>query len=205
MSPLDHMIHVYRELAEREAERGAAQMRDRYLLLAADAALTAGQTEDAEQLRQQLLQNNPHHLIRPYGSFAEAMKAPEVYSYLADLRGKYAPEEAEQLLQAQRDEGPIEAPPEETNHATAPEPLPAEAPAVYPVVPLGPEANARRSPRVTTLPADLPDETPLETPPADDETPSLLNVWVPTALFVVLLLAGLALAAYTFARPFVRF
>ncbi len=188
MPPLDHMIHVYRELAEREAERGAAQMRDRFLILAADAALAAGQTEEAEQLRQQLLQVNPHHLIRPYESFADAMQAPEVYSYVADLRTTYAPEQAEQMLQAQRDGEPVEA-----------VPGPAEGPTIYPLAPPQPEAKTTPKSRVTVLPEAAPPE-----PPRDEETPSFLNVWVPTGLFIIVLTVGLALAAYTLARPFVR-
>lgn len=76
MPPLDHMIHVYRELTE----CGETRMRDRFLLLAANAALASGQTEEAEQLRKQLVEANPHDLIRPHESFAGTMKAPEVYS-----------------------------------------------------------------------------------------------------------------------------
>jgi len=201
------MIHVYRELAEREAERGATQMRDRFLLLAADAALTAGQSDEAEQLRKQLVEANPHHLIRPYESFAEAMKAPEVYSYIADLRDTYAPEEAEQKLQALRDGEPGDQAAEKPLRPASPNGPAAKGPEIYPMVPFREEAKVVAKSRMTALPAE---PAPVEAaaspvgPEEDEDAPSFLNVWVPTGLFIVLATAGLALAAYTLARPFVR-
>ena len=210
MPPLDHMIHVYRELAEREAERGATQIRDRFLLLAADAALTSGHPEEAEQLRKQLVAANPHHLIRPYESFAEAMKAPEVYSYVADLRGSYAPEEAEQMLQSLRDGEPCDDAAEKPLRPAPTNGPAADGPEIYPLVPFRLEKKPAK-PRVTTLPAEAPpvEVSPYhpqpERPRTTEEPPSALNVWVPTGLFILVLAASLALAAYTLARPFVRF
>lgn len=197
------MIHVYRELAERETERGETRMRDRFLLLAADAALASGQTEEAEQLRKQLVEANPHHLIRPYESFAEAMKAPEVYSYVADLRGTYSPEEAEKMLQELRDDGPGDEPAEKPIPFPASNGPAADGPILYPLVPLSPEAKPIAKPRVT---AETPKyHAPPERSASSEEPSSVLNLWVPTGLFILVLAAALALAVYTLARPFVRF
>ena len=63
MAAADTMIQAYRELAENYAEQGQEQLRDRFLVLAADAALSAGRVEEAERLRFRLLQCNPKHLL----------------------------------------------------------------------------------------------------------------------------------------------
>ena len=65
MPSTEQTVRTYRELAEDYGRQGQAQMRDRFLVLAADAALAAGQTEEAEHLRGRLLQHNPHHLLKP--------------------------------------------------------------------------------------------------------------------------------------------
>src|SRR5205085_11918442 len=68
------------------------------LVLAADAALAAGSGDEAERLRLRLLQLNPHHMLKPYSSFAQALEAPDVSTYVRDLRQNYPPEVAEGLL-----------------------------------------------------------------------------------------------------------
>lgn len=93
---------VYEDLADLEEQRGATQNRDRFLILAADAALTHGDSDRAEELRDRLLQSNPHHLLRPYPSLADALRSPDVFSYVVDLRRTYPPEEAERLLESMR-------------------------------------------------------------------------------------------------------
>ena len=60
-----------------------------------DAALRAGHTAEAELLRQRLLRLNPHHLLKPYASFAEAAGHPDIQSYIEELRLKYPVEVAE--------------------------------------------------------------------------------------------------------------
>src|SRR5262249_38631798 len=95
-------IRVFTELATLCDRQGQPQVHDRYLVLAADAALGAGRPEEAERLRQRLLQRNPHHLLKPYASFAEAMGAPDVQSYGGALRRSHPFEAAEQLLQTLR-------------------------------------------------------------------------------------------------------
>jgi hypothetical protein len=99
-------MEIYREIADLEERRGSAQTRDRFLILAADAALQAGYEDEADALRERLLESNPHHLLRPYPSFAGAMHSADVASYVADLRGCYPPEEAARLLDSLRNGGP---------------------------------------------------------------------------------------------------
>src|SRR5579864_7412990 len=92
-------VEIYSELAALEDQRGDAQMRDRFLILAADAALNLGARVQAEQLRERLLEHNPHHLLRPYPSMQEALQSPDVAGYVTDLRRQYPPTEAGRRLE----------------------------------------------------------------------------------------------------------
>src|SRR5713101_223049 len=105
MPPAEQATRIYRELAEDYGRQGQAQMRDRFLVLAADAALAAGQHAEAERLRGRLLQHNPHHLLKPYFSFAEAMKSADVQNYVSALRRSHPYEKAENLLEGLRQSG----------------------------------------------------------------------------------------------------
>lgn len=102
MPTANSTVRLYQELASLCGRQGQPQMHDRFLVLAADAALTAGRTEEAERLRLRLLQHNPHHLLKPYTSFAEAMRAADVQSYVAALRRNHPQPASEQLLQSLR-------------------------------------------------------------------------------------------------------
>jgi hypothetical protein len=102
MPSTEQTVRTYRELAEDYGRQGQAQMRDRFLVLAADAAMAAGQAEEAERLRGRLLQHNPHHLLKPYSSFAEAMKSTDVQNYIGALRRNHPQEKAENLLEGLR-------------------------------------------------------------------------------------------------------
>src|SRR5271166_3465154 len=101
------IVAIYEELAEFEEQRGENQPRDRFLILAADAALAQGDNDRAELIRGRLLEVNPHHLLKPYPSFADALKAPDVFGYVADLRHSYPPAEAERLLASVQGGGPV--------------------------------------------------------------------------------------------------
>src|SRR5262245_23132322 len=135
---MDHLtdsLALYRELAERYDRLGQLAMRDRFLMLAADAALQAGQAAEAERLRLRLLQQNRHHMLRPYGSFEEALAAPDVLTYLRDLKANYPPDLAVQLLDTlQSGAGPSLAstPPPRKPAAS---PVPPTAPIVDPYAP----------------------------------------------------------------------
>lgn len=104
MASADHLIALYRELADWNDRQGQAQLRDRFLVLAADAALAGGRTEEAETIRRRLLQLNPHHLLRPFATFAQALRASDVQTYVGDLRQSYPPDAAEHLLESLRAE-----------------------------------------------------------------------------------------------------
>lgn len=232
MPPHDPVAN-YEQLADQEDKAGAAQMRDRFLILAADAALTLGQHERAEKLRARLLEQNPHHLLRPYSSLADAMKSPDVFSYVVDLRSTYPPDEAERLLGVPPGSKPEE--PQPLRHV-APEPTTPHEPEIYPIgrgatepEPLetapahefappepAPPAEPPRRARLKRVHAaeeaatEAPDVYPYQTTQLPGsarqreaaEPVSALCVWVSTTLFVLLLVAGLALAGYTLARPF---
>jgi hypothetical protein len=95
-----HSVQVYEELADTFDQQQNEALRDQFLLLAADAALSAGRADEAERLRQRLLWLNPHHSVRAYASFGEAAVAPGIHEYLDRLRQKYPPEQAEVLLES---------------------------------------------------------------------------------------------------------
>src|SRR5438270_3269499 len=103
------MLRVYEELADRFVAQNEPRFRDHCLVLAADAALAADRPQDAERVRQQLLQHNPHHLLRPFASMSEAMQAPDVQEYVADLRRQWPPEFVQKLyLDGGEARGPAE-------------------------------------------------------------------------------------------------
>jgi hypothetical protein len=94
----EQRVRVYVEIADAYERRGQGQMRDRFLVLAADAALSSGQPPEADKLRRRLLIASPHHLLKPYASFAQAIEAPDFLAYVQDLRRNYPPQAAEELL-----------------------------------------------------------------------------------------------------------
>jgi hypothetical protein len=98
MQNTEHTVRVYEDLADWYDRSAQAKLRDWFLVLAADAALAAGQADEAERLRGRLLHANPHHLLKPYASFAEALQSRDVQGYVADLRRTYPPEAAGRSL-----------------------------------------------------------------------------------------------------------
>jgi hypothetical protein len=94
----DILPRMYEDLANHFARQGESGKRDECLVLAADAALSIGEPEDAERLRKRLLLTNPHHLLRPYTTMAEAMLSVDVCDYVADLRKQWSPETVAKLL-----------------------------------------------------------------------------------------------------------
>jgi hypothetical protein len=117
-------VRIYRELAEQCDQRGEAQSRDRYLVLAADAAQQAGDQAEAERLRQRLLQVNPHHLLKPFSSFGQALQSRDVSDYIKALRRRHPVDQAATLLQtmpaAKPVEQPVAAPPAAAPRIAAP-------------------------------------------------------------------------------------
>jgi hypothetical protein len=212
-------MRTYRELAEDYGRQGQAQLRDRFLILAADAALAAGREGDAELLRGRLLLHNPHHLLKPYHSFAEAMKATDVQNYVGGLRRSHPHDKAEVLLEGLRRDAkfgtgkgappPAEADvkvirmsdrPEEPkasptlSRQPSPSPLP---PALTPV---------RATPAPETLPLQRDPYAALDklrraALEREDREP-ISGAWVSTGLFLLLSVMGIILAVYTALRPF---
>ncbi len=113
----EETINLYFNLAEEHERTGQVQERDRFLVLAADAAFTAGREEQAEQLRRTLLARNPHHLLKPYASYAEAIGSRDILVYVQQLRRSFPYEKAEHLLVSLRGGGtslkPVVPPDEE--------------------------------------------------------------------------------------------
>jgi hypothetical protein len=95
---MDH-AELYLELSDYYDHRGEAQSRDRFMVLAADAAMNAGDREEAEHLRQRLLALNPHHLLKPFKSFEEALKSRDVTDYISALRRRHPPEQVAKLVE----------------------------------------------------------------------------------------------------------
>jgi hypothetical protein len=274
---------AYEELAEWYERQGLDQLRDRFLVLAADTALSAGNGEEAERIRGHLLKRNPHHLLKPFASLAEALKTADVQNYVSGLRRGYPPESVDSLLEALRSGKPVtgtaspaskpsrsEADPEEVGTLKMPAPAPANRPAGKPAVkpaeppavyalkeeagspsaeapkprqvppPRGPARTAAPAP--ASRPAPKPGRDPAPPRPGsptqpkpirssaapqgrepvtgyplmpdaparpggreadeEDEEETRPGAFLPTALFVLLVLAGASLAVYTFARPF---
>ncbi len=112
MASPERSIRVYQELATHYDSRGEPQVRDRFLVLAADAASTAGRPDDAERLRQRLLQLNPHHMLKPYSSWSQALQSQDVRSYIEGLRRTYPPSSAENLLESVRGSNDMDTTPQ---------------------------------------------------------------------------------------------
>jgi hypothetical protein len=95
-------LEVYRDLAKCYEERGDIPMRDRFIILAADAAVIAGQVGEAERLREQLLRISRHHMLRGYTSFVDARATSDVQTYIRDLHANYPLSAARDLLESLR-------------------------------------------------------------------------------------------------------
>lgn len=100
----DRHVQLYENLAYAHERCDDGRRRDWFLVLAADAAHDAGWSEEAERLHGQLLHANPNHLARSFRTFDDAMRSPDMQSYVADLKRSYPPDSAEQLLAQMRNQ-----------------------------------------------------------------------------------------------------
>ena len=227
-------LQVYKELADWYERQGQSAMRDRFLILAAEAAFSAGKADEAERLRQRLLQGNPHHMLKPFSSFAQALQSNNVQIYVHDLQVNYPPETAENLLQNLRSGADSTAALPQTaplieirDEPTLPLGNPSEALKVYPLReepaspstpppanPTPPNRPASRK-QPTALPPTRPQPTvPVSSIPARPPSPVAVPIppspepaapggaWLALLLFGMTVTAGVALAVYTLARPF---
>jgi hypothetical protein len=218
MATPEQTARNYEELAHFYETQHDVQMRDRFLLLAAEATLRAGRTADAERLRSRLLQVAPHNLLKPFGSLAEAMKSADVQNYISGLRRSYPPDKAEQMLAAYRLK-PGEARPSPAQTEGLRPPL-AKEPAA-PSVPHGSgevyrlkEEAKKGSGPGPALPKERAVLAPAPRRPAASPSPwrngrvdlvgqeAASGAWVATLLGWVILLAGAGLAAVALAGPF---
>jgi len=241
-------LRVYKELADWFERQGQPAMRDRFLILAAEAAFSSGKPDEAERLRQRLLQANPHHMLKPFSSFAQAMQSSNVQIYIHDLQTNYPPETALGLLQNRPGDAekttaiPTTAPLieisdeqtlplENTVESLKVYPLREDPPATPPPAPSVPPTHLNRPSRPKTSSPPPAEKRPAHpstlNPPAprpqtgsprparpavvsessaspvhpESATPS--GAWLTLLLFGMTVTAGLALALYTLARPFV--
>lgn len=120
---------LYQQIAEAYQAQAKYQERDRFLVLALDAAQNSGQSATAEQIRQRLLELNPNHLIKPYNNCAAAMQAPNFIAYVSQLRKNFPAAKAHALLQELG--GAVPSKPKRTmlaDSTTFPTAIPAEDP-----------------------------------------------------------------------------
>jgi hypothetical protein len=201
MRNAETMLRVYEELANRFARQNEPRYRDHCLVLAADVALSASRPQDAEHLRKRLLQFNPHHLLRPFASMAEAMQAPDVQEYVADLRRQW-PADYAQKLYLEGDKALAETPapsvklprtevPRQTEPGTAPavqaKPV-AAVPSARPI--------ALLPVRATTVPVAPPVPPPPVPPPGNP-----LGPWLAMLLLLLGIAGGVGLFFLAFVWP----
>lgn len=217
MATPDNLVLIYKELADAHERQGQPQMRDRFLVLAADAALTAGRRVEADLLLARLLRSNPHHMLRPYSSFTDAMASADIQKYVGELRRTYPPAKAAQEFDTLR-----------AARGAAARPLPPTAPVLdidqeFPlaggkreplkVYRVQDESEAPAQPRAPRPPTARPPAAPprplaaddtARRPPtsATDAEDAIRGGWLSVLLFVVVSAAGLALAGWTILRPF---
>jgi hypothetical protein len=174
---------LYLELANHYDQRGEAQSRDRFLVLAADAAMTAGDATEAEQLRQRLLSLNPHHLLKPFRSFEEALKSRDVTDYINALRRRHPTDQVAGLVQSTTRAAPQPAAASEPKpHLHVPPPQPEPKPHLH--VPPPQPVKVEPAPRpVEVYRMRPPDEPPPTTvrPRAVPPPPPLPNLPAKTA------------------------
>ncbi|MCI0638332.1 MAG: hypothetical protein L0Y72_13725 [Gemmataceae bacterium] len=186
---------LYEDLADQCDRKREARQRDWFLALAADAAFAVGRPDEAERLRKRLLQFSPHHLLRPFASFAEAARSADVEDFLADLRRRFPPEDAEKILLALSGSGfSSEAPAEPAVFPLKNEPA---RPASYTV----PTNSGRRThlPPAAPSPYDVP--VGVSTMPTAPQQPR--GTWFVWLLFLAMLALSLAIAYLALLEPLI--
>jgi hypothetical protein len=218
MQAVPAVLDTYLRLAERSHQNGQAQQRDRFLVLAADTAQSGGRSEEAEALRTRLLRYNPNHLLKPYASFAQALKATDVRTYVEDLRRTYPPQVAAQMLA--KDKGAVQSEAERPTKPIPPtqpvvdldrdrhRPSPAAPSPVYGVVDEGGKRSAARPVRSVESARAQPVYAVPPPPPVpvrrDRDSEASPASQLSLALAVLTGLAGLGLAGYTLVWPFFK-
>jgi hypothetical protein len=223
MPPLE-TAQSYEQLASRYHELGDDPMRDRFLVLAADALLSAGKDGQSESLRLKLLQHNPHHLLKPYDSMAHAMKSADVRNYVDGLRRHYPPAKLPQLAESLKEANPVAQKAkieavnrigrEASSEGLTPHSLKDSGPPGSTAKNQTPNtgissANRRQfAAAAGTRATDVYAMLPITAPPNRDlltgrgGAEDLRGAWLATALFWLTLVTGTILAVYVLGRPF---
>jgi len=177
----------YHQLAQGYERVGDASMRDRFLVLAADAYLAAGRPSDAEQARAHLVRVNPQHLLKGHPSMVQALESSDVRNYVDGLKRHYPAEQAAKMLR------------ELTGRAPAPPNTQARPPAPGGVIPMTIAEPARGRQDVYQV---LPSGRPVPPEPTRlQQREALPGSWICIVLFWLGLLAALTWLTYTLALP----
>jgi hypothetical protein len=213
---------TYQALAEGYDRQAQPQMRDRFLVLAAHAAFVSGQPAEADKLRSRLLQSNPHHLLKPYRSFAEAMKSVDVQNYIGALSRSHPPERVQTLLALMKI-NPAGADPGNLERILTSTPVSKEELKVYrlrtpapfdepPSALLGSRSSteysgsnppSKSAPEIFGIRPDNSSKVPNQKPPVEfDDLLANQKRLGPAVLAGLILAGGCFLAAYTLLRPF---
>lgn len=100
MANASYQLGVFLHLAQASQRRRRPFVRDRMLLLASVAAVNVDLRKLAAYCRNEILKNNPRHLIGQRPTVEEALLDDDFLALLARIRAKYPIERAERLLDA---------------------------------------------------------------------------------------------------------
>ena len=92
-------LAIYLHLARASGMRRRPQVRDRLLVMAAVAATKAGLPRIAAYCREDVLRNNPRHLVQRWGTVADALRDPEFQHFLHHLEKRYSIDAADRMMQ----------------------------------------------------------------------------------------------------------
>lgn len=98
MADLSHQLGVFLHLAQASMRRHRPLVRDRMLLLAGATAANLRMNKLASYCRQEILRNNPRHLVGRWHTIADALLDDEFLTFIVSLRRRYPVERAERLL-----------------------------------------------------------------------------------------------------------
>lgn len=93
-----HLLGLYLQLAQASKKRQRPFVRDRLLLLAGVTAVNAGLSTIAACCRDEILQNNPQHMIRRWVSMKDALADLNFRQLVQQNLRRYPLEKAEQML-----------------------------------------------------------------------------------------------------------
>lgn len=93
-----HLLGLYLHLAQVSKKRQRPFVRDRLLLLAGVTAVNAGLSTIAACCRDEILQNNPQHMIRRWVSMEDALADLNFRQLVQQNLRRYPLEKAEQML-----------------------------------------------------------------------------------------------------------